>query len=174
MISILDIVEDTMVDGPGFRTSIYCAGCPNACPGCHNPQSWDIRQGHDMSTDDIMKVIEADPFANVTFSGGDPMFQPEGFTELAQAIRARTDKDIWCFTGFRYEALLQNPRQRRLLEQLDVLVDGPFVKAKRDETLVFRGSSNQRIINVPESLRQGTVVLLPLDGPAPARPLRSA
>ena len=174
MISILDIVEDTMVDGPGFRTSIYCAGCPNACPGCHNPQSWDIRQGHDMSTDDIMKVIEADPFANVTFSGGDPMYQPEGFTELAQAIRARTDKDIWCFTGFRYEALLHNPRQRQLLEQLDVLVDGPFVKALRDETLVFRGSSNQRIINVPESLCQGTVVLLPLDGAAPARPLRSA
>ena len=174
MISILDIVEDTMVDGPGFRTSIYCAGCPNACPGCHNPQSWDIRQGHDMSTDDIMKVIEADPFANVTFSGGDPMFQPEGFAELAQAIRARTDKDIWCFTGFRYEALLQNPRQRRLLEQLDVLVDGPFVKALRDETLVFRGSSNQRIINVPESLQQGTVVLLPLDAPALSTRQRSA
>lgn len=166
MISILDIVEDTMVDGPGFRTSIYCAGCPNACPGCHNPQSWDINQGHEMSTDDIMKVIEADPFANVTFSGGDPMFQPEGFSELAEAIRARTDKDIWCFSGFRYEALLQNPRQRRLLEQLDVLVDGPFVKALRDESLVFRGSSNQRIINVPESLRQGTVVLMPIDAPA--------
>ncbi len=166
MISILDIVEDTMVDGPGFRTSIYCAGCPNACPGCHNPQSWDINQGHEMSTDDIMKVIEADPFANVTFSGGDPMFQPEGFAELAEAIRARTDKDIWCFSGFRYEALLQNPRQRRLLEQLDVLVDGPFVKALRDESLVFRGSSNQRIINVPESLRQGTVVLMPIDAPA--------
>ena len=103
MISVIRIVEDTMVDGPGFRTSVYCAGCPNACPGCHNPQSWDINTGHQMSTEEIMEVIEADPFANVTFSGGDPMYQAEGFTELAKAIRQRTDKNIWCFTGFTYE-----------------------------------------------------------------------
>lgn len=159
MISILDIVEDTMVDGPGFRTSIYCAGCPNACPGCHNPQSWNIANGRAVSTEEIMRVIEADPFANVTFSGGDPMFQPEGFAELAEAIRARTNKDIWCFSGFKYEALFNNPRQRRLLELIDVLVDGPYVQALRDESLVFRGSSNQRIIDVRQSLREGVVVL---------------
>ena len=114
-----------MVDGPGFRTSIYCAGCRHACPGCHNPQSWDFSGGHPMSTEQIMRIIEADPYANVTFSGGDPMYQPEGFAELARAIRERTDKDIWCFTGFTYETLLHNPRQRQLLELIDVLVDGP-------------------------------------------------
>ena len=159
MLSILDIVEDTMVDGPGFRTTIYCAGCPNHCPGCHNPQSWDINNGHLVSTDDIMKVIEADPFANVTFSGGDPMFQPEGFTELAEAIRQRTKKTIWCYTGFRYEDLLSHPARRRLLELVDVLVDGPYIERLRSEELIFRGSSNQRLIDVPASLREDTIVL---------------
>lgn len=149
-----------MVDGPGFRTSIYCAGCRHACPGCHNPQSWDFSGGHTMSTDDIMRIIEADPYANVTFSGGDPMYQPEGFAELAQAIHERTDKDIWCYTGFTFETLLDNPRQRTLLESIDVLVDGPFIKAQRDETLVFRGSRNQRIIDVPRSLQSGSIITL--------------
>ena len=149
-----------MVDGPGFRTSIYCAGCRHACPGCHNPQSWDFSGGQAMSTDDIMRIIEADPYANVTFSGGDPMYQPEGFAELAQAIRERTDKDIWCYTGFTFETLLDNPRQRTLLESIDVLVDGPFIKAQRDETLVFRGSRNQRIIDVPRSLQSGSIITL--------------
>ncbi|MCR5130285.1 MAG: anaerobic ribonucleoside-triphosphate reductase activating protein [Prevotella sp.] len=158
MISVLSIIEDTMVDGPGFRTSIYCAGCKHACPGCHNPQSWDFSGGRAMTTEEIMRVIEADPYANVTFSGGDPMYQPEGFAELARAIHERTPKDIWCYTGFTYEQLLSNPRQRSLLEQIDVLVDGPFVKALRDDDLIFRGSSNQRIINVPQSLKEGRTV----------------
>lgn len=158
MISVLDIIEDTMVDGPGFRTSIYCAGCRHACPGCHNPQSWDFQGGHPMSTEEIMRIIEADPYANVTFSGGDPMYQPEGFTELARAIKERTEKDIWCYTGFTYETLASNPRQRALLELIDVLVDGPFIKAERDETLCFRGSRNQRLIDVPASLRAGRAV----------------
>lgn len=148
-----------MVDGPGFRTTIYCAGCPNACKGCHNPQSWDIKNGRMMSTQDIMRIIMADPFANVTFSGGDPMFQPEGFTELAEAIRRESDKTIWCYTGYLFENLLKNPKQRRLLELLDVLVDSPFVEKLRDPDLPFRGSSNQRIIDVQRSLREGHVVL---------------
>lgn len=158
MISVLSIIEDTMVDGPGFRTSIYCAGCRHKCPGCHNPQSWDFDGGHAMTTDDIMRVIEADPYANVTFSGGDPMYQPEGFAELARAIRQRTKKNIWCYTGFTIEALMHNPRQRALLEQIDVLVDGPYIRSKRDESLCFRGSSNQRILDVPASLRAGRAV----------------
>ena len=111
-----------------------------------------------MSTDDIMHVIEADPYANVTFSGGDPMYQPEGFADLARAIRQRTKKTIWCFTGFTFETLVNNPRHRQLLELLDVLVDGPFIKAQRDETLLFRGSRNQRLIDVPRSLSAGRVV----------------
>lgn len=163
MISVLSIIEDTMVDGPGFRTSIYCAGCRHACPGCHNPQSWDFSGGRAMTTEEIMRVIVADPYANVTFTGGDPMYQPEGFAELARAIHERTQKDIWCYTGFTFEQLLGNPRQRALLEQIDVLVDGPFVKALRNDELIFRGSSNQRIIDVPRSLKEGRAVLLSLN-----------
>lgn len=162
MISILSIVHDTMVDGPGFRTSIYCAGCPNACPGCHNPQSWDIRHGTMTSTEELMEEIMSDPFANVTFSGGDPMFQAEGFAELARAIREQSDKTIWCFTGYKFENLLKNPKQLKLLKLIDVLVDGPFVQSLRDEDLFFRGSSNQRLINVRKSLETGQVVELQL------------
>ena len=100
MIRVLDIIEDTMVDGPGFRTSIYCAGCRHKCPGCHNPQSWDFKGGREMTTEEIMKIIVADPYANVTFTGGDPMYQCDGFAELARAIHRQTNKDIWSIRAF--------------------------------------------------------------------------
>ncbi len=159
MIRILSIVEDTMVDGPGFRTSIYCAGCLHACPGCHNPQSWDPAGGYDISTDEVMAIIEADPFANVTFSGGDPMYQAEGFAELARAIKERTGKTIWCYTGFTFEQCMADTARRQLLEVIDVLVDGPFIMKLRNTDLTFRGSSNQRIIDVKVSMEKGEVVL---------------
>ena len=159
-LSILEIVEDTTVDGPGFRTTIYCAGCPNRCPGCHNPQSWDIANGNVMEVADILDVILSDPFADVTFSGGDPMFQPQGFTELAKAVKQQSGKNIWCYTGYLFEDIVKNPLQRALLEQVDVLVDGRYIEALRDEQLRFRGSSNQRIIDVQASLEQGKVVVM--------------
>ena len=112
-----------------------------------------------MTTEEILPTILADPFADVTFSGGDPMFQAEGFTELAQAIKSQTHKNIWCYTGYLYERLLEMPAQRELLQYIDVLVDGPFVESLKDETLRFRGSSNQRIIDVKKSLEEGKVVL---------------
>ena len=153
-------MEDTTVDGPGFRTSVYSSGCPHHCPGCHNPQSWNISNGQPVDIEDILKVILDDPFADVTFSGGDPMFQPEGFTELAKAIRQHSNKNIWCYTGYLFEDLLRHPAQKALLEQIDVLVDGRFIEALRDEGLRFRGSSNQRIIDVKRSLNEGNTVLL--------------
>ena len=159
-ISILDIVEDTTVDGPGFRTTVYCAGCPNRCPGCHNPQSWDIANGRNVDVEEILEVILADPFADVTFSGGDPMFQPAGFTALAKAIKERSGKNIWCYTGYLFEDLLKNAQQKELLEHIDVLVDGRFVEVLKSDELRFRGSSNQRIIDVQASLSSGTTVLL--------------
>ena len=157
---ILSVIDDTTVDGPGFRTSIYCAGCSHRCPGCHNPQSWAEDGGTEVSVEDLMQVIEADPFApGVTFTGGDPMQQAEGFTALAQAIRERTNKNIWCYTGYSFESLLTMPAQRTLLELVDVLVDGRYVEAQRDTDLLFRGSTNQRLIDVPRSLEAGRVVL---------------
>ena len=136
------------MDGPGFRTAIYAAGCPNGCPGCHNPESWDINRGRWMSTDEILQKVLADNFADVTFSGGDPMFQPEGFTQLAHAIKERSRKNIWCYTGYTLEECLADPARRECLRWIDTLVDGRYVEALRDLSLDFRGSSNQRIIDV--------------------------
>lgn len=136
------------MDGPGLRTSIYCAGCAHRCPGCHNPQSWDFAGGREVTVDDLLEVIKADEFANVTFSGGDPLYQVEAFTELARRIKEETDKTIWCYTGFTYEEVLADTRLSQILPYLDVLVDGPYVEALRDTNLPFRGSSNQRIIEL--------------------------
>ena len=147
-IRILDILEETMADGPGLRTSIYCAGCAHHCPGCHNPQSWDFNGGYEVTVDELLEVIKADEFANVTFSGGDPFYQVEAFTELARRIKEETGKTIWCYTGFTYEEIQEDPRLSQMLPYLDVLVDGPYVEALRDTDLRFRGSSNQRIIEI--------------------------
>ena len=159
MLSILEIIEDTTADGPGLRTAIYCAGCINRCPGCHNPESWDISNGKRVSTDEILKIILADPFADVTFSGGDPMYQPEGFTERAAAIKANSTKNIWCYTGYTFEEILKNPQQKQLLQHIDVLVDGRFIESQKDESLYFRGSSNQRLIDVQASLAQNKTII---------------
>ncbi|MCR5820992.1 MAG: anaerobic ribonucleoside-triphosphate reductase activating protein [Bacteroidaceae bacterium] len=160
MLRILSIIEDTTVDGPGFRTSIYCAGCTHHCPDCHNRHSWAMDGGDEYTTDQLMEIIKGDPFAKgVTFSGGDPMLQADGFAELAAAIRSQTDKNIWCYTGFTWEALMRMPSKQKLLSLIDVLVDGPFIKAERDTELLFRGSRNQRLIDVPASLSAHKVIL---------------
>ena len=158
-ITLLDIIEDTVVDGPGFRESVYAAGCTHHCPGCHNPQSWNLRNGHPVSLDYIVAKITNNPFSNVTFSGGDPLFQVAGFTQLAKRLKIITSKNIWCYTGFRYEEIINSRRLSQILPYIDVLVDGRFDPAKRKEGLLFRGSSNQRLINVPASLRSEKVIL---------------
>lgn len=158
-IRILDIKYGTSVDGIGLRTSLYCAGCVNRCPGCHNPQSWDEQGGQPIAVEDLLRlIIDAD--MNVTFTGGDPMLHPEGFIALAQLIRQHTIKTIWCYTGYRYEDLLRHPVRRALVELCDVLVDGPYIEAERDLTLHFRGSRNQRVIDVRQSLQSHSVCLL--------------
>ena len=157
-IYILDIVEDTTVDGPGLRTSVYSAGCPHRCPGCHNPQSWDICNGKKMSLNEILSVIKSNDFDNVTFSGGDPFFQPEAFTELARRIKEETSKNIWCYTGYLYEEIVASARLSLLLPYIYVLVDGRFVETQKDTSLFFRGSRNQRLIDVSVSLRQDRAV----------------
>jgi len=163
-ICILDILEQTMADGPGFRTSIYCAGCEHHCPGCHNPQSWDRKNGHWVDVQEILDVIKADEMSNVSFSGGDPLYQVEAFTELARRIKEETGKTIWCWTGFTYEEILADERLSMILPYIDVLVDGPFKMELRDTQLLFRGSSNQRIIYLhgeqPDDCIPGTVPIV--------------
>ena len=166
VIRVLDIIEETVADGPGLRTAIYCAGCGHRCPDCHNPQSWDFDGGREMTVDEIMEIIRADEFSNVSFSGGDPFFQPEAFTLLAKRIKEETGKTIWCWTGFVYEDILKDGKMSAMLEYIDVLVDGPFISEKKDPELIFRGSSNQRIIYLhgtpEEDVIEGTVPLKPV------------
>ena len=158
-IRILDIKYGTSVDGIGLRTSLYCAGCENHCVGCHNPQSWDENGGEAIEIEELFRLI-VDADMNVTFTGGDPMFHPEGFIQLAQMIKEQTDKTIWCYTGYRFEKLLTHPLRRKLVELCDVIVDGRYIEAERDLSLHFRGSRNQRIIDVPNSLRFNKVYLI--------------
>lgn len=159
MLRVIDISEGTSVDGPGLRTSIYFAGCTHKCPGCHNPQSWDPKSGRDVTIDELLKVIDYNDF-NVTFSGGDPLFQAEEVTELARRIKNELHKNIWCYTGYLWENIVDDPRFRPLLETIDVLVDSPFILSQRDIELRFRGSSNQRIIDVRQSFVEGSLQLL--------------
>lgn len=160
---ILDIIEETMADGPGLRTSIYCAGCAHHCPGCHNPQSWDFAGGKEYDVDELFDAIMDDEFADVTFSGGDPLYQVEGFTALAKRIKEESTKTIWCYTGFTIEEIRNDERLSMILPYIDVLVDGPFIMEKKDKDLLFRGSSNQRIIYLKgkdEDRIEGTVELI--------------
>lgn len=158
---VIDIAEGTSVDGPGLRTSIYFAGCTHHCEGCHNPQSWDAKAGKDMSLRELLRIIDYNRFP-VTFSGGDPFFQAEEVAELARAIKSEQGRNIWCYTGYRWEDIVGNQRFRPLLENIDVLVDSPFVLAERDISLLFRGSRNQRLIDVQQSLKTGSLILFDL------------
>lgn len=157
-LSVIDIVEGTSVDGPGLRTSIYFAGCSHHCEGCQNMQSWDIHAGKPTSIEQLMEVIRENDF-NVTFSGGDPLYQADGVAELARTIKSELGKNVWCYTGYLWEDIVNDSHFAELLKNIDVLVDGQFILAKRDISLIFKGSDNQRIIRVPESLASGKIVL---------------
>ncbi|MDE6582035.1 MAG: anaerobic ribonucleoside-triphosphate reductase activating protein [Duncaniella sp.] len=154
---VIRIVEGTSVDGPGLRTAIYFAGCGHHCEGCHNPSTWDPAGGEEMSVSDIMSRVEEAGF-NVTLTGGDPLYDTESMLPLAAELKKR-GYNVWCYTGFTYEHVLGDSRLRRILDFIDVLVDGPFIAAQRDIKLRFRGSANQRLIDVPASLSAGTVKL---------------
>lgn len=154
---VIDIINGTTVDGPGFRTSIYFAGCRHRCAGCQNPSTWDADAGHVMSVDEIMQIVNENNF-NVTFSGGDPLFQVDRIIPLAQSIKD-SGKNIWCYTGFTYEQIQSSAHLKQILPYLDVLVDGPFVESMRDIDLLFRGSTNQRLIDVPQTLANAAITL---------------
>lgn len=143
---ILDIIRGTTVDGEGFRTAIYMAGCNHHCPGCHNPGSWDFEGGRDMSLEEIMEIVDEEEF-DVTLSGGDPFCNVDDSLRLAREIRKR-GYNIWCYTGYTIEEIRNNPALAPLLEEINVLVDGPFISDLHDPDLLFRGSSNQRIIRL--------------------------
>lgn len=143
-VRILDIIRGTTVDGPGFRTSIYFAGCRHECPGCHNPQSWDFNGGRETDIDGIMKIVIEEDF-DVTLTGGDPMYQPEIVKELSRRVK-EAGHSVWVYTGFTWEEIRNDRRLMDALEYVEAIVDGPFIMSLRDTDLKFRGSSNQKIV----------------------------
>lgn len=157
---LASIVEDSIVDGPGIRVTVFCQGCPHRCEGCHNPQSHPFEGGTPKTAQEVFAVIKGSPLARgVTFSGGEPFAQAQAFAALAALLKA-DGYEVASYSGYTFEELLAGtPAQQALLQQLDILVDGPFVLAQRNLDLRFRGSENQRIIDVPRSLAQKNAVL---------------
>ena len=143
-VRVLDIITGTTVDGPGFRTSIYLAGCRHCCPGCHNPQSWDFEGGMEMEIDDLMEIVKEEDF-DVTLSGGDPMYRPDVVREISRRVRS-LGHHVWVYTGFTWEQIKSDSRMLGALADVEAIVEGPYVENLRDADLRFRGSSNQRII----------------------------
>lgn len=160
-IRIAGTVNDSIVDGPGLRFTIFTQGCKHNCPGCHNPETHDFAGGHTEDTDELVKKFLKNPLlSGITLSGGDPMEQPEACAYLAEKAHEK-HLNVWTYTGYTWEALMnENDEKRmRLLNATDVLVDGPFILAQRSLELKFCGSKNQRLIDVKKSLNAGTVVL---------------
>ncbi|MGI8348704.1 anaerobic ribonucleoside-triphosphate reductase activating protein [Niallia circulans] len=157
---VLSIVEDSIVDGPGLRTTIFFAGCTHYCRGCHNPESWKINGGTEMSIDEIMRKVKQNPLNDITFSGGEPMLQITELKQLAKECK-QLNKNIWCYTGYLWEELraTQSDEFAELSMYVDVLVDGRFVLEQKDLSLLFKGSSNQRIIDCQKSLKEDKVCL---------------
>ena len=149
--NIIDIVRGTTVDGPGFRTSVYFAGCRHRCPGCHNPQSWDFEAGDPMDIDSLMEIVEEEDF-DVTLSGGDPLYRPEFVKALTEKVTA-AGHTVWIYTGYTWEDIAVDPKLLDAVSKAEAVVEGPFVESLRDTDLIFRGSSNQRIVDVARTLR---------------------
>ena len=160
---IAGIEPESFVDGPGLRMTIFTQGCHHNCPGCQNPQTHDFNGGHFIDIDEILEMIEENPLLDgITFSGGDPMDQAAALIPLAREIKER-GLNLVIFTGYTYERLMdlapERPDMFELLTFADILIDGPFIMAKKSLEIKFRGSTNQRIIDVQQSLVEGHVVL---------------
>ena len=159
-----DLQSDSIVDGPGLRTVIWTQGCAHHCKGCQNQQTWDFEGGGLVPISMVLEAIdELECQSGITFSGGDPMFQPEACAEIAKYCKDK-GYNIWTYTGFTFEEILKmaknNPAYLDFLSNIDVLVDGRFILEERDLSLLFRGSRNQRLIDVQRTLKTGKVTLL--------------
>lgn len=155
------VVNDSIVDGPGLRLAVFAQGCPHHCPECHNPQSHDFDGGEWGDTAEILRIAEDNCLLDgITLTGGEPFCQPEACAELARGAH-ELGLNVWVYTGYLFENLLNGTdAQRELLKNADVLVDGPFLIAQKSMDVRFRGSKNQRLIDVQKSLNAGHAVEL--------------
>ena len=162
-IRLSGIVEESIVDGKGIRFVVFTQGCPHNCKGCHNPHTHDFAGGYIDDTDNLFEKFMEDPILKgVTFSGGEPFMQPKPLIELAKKIHTLKNKDVYCYSGFTFEEILNSNNKDRveLLNNIDVLIDGKFIEELKNLELSFRGSENQRVIDVKKSLQENKIVLL--------------
>jgi len=159
MLNVAGIVEDSVVDGPGLRVVIFGQGCPHRCQGCHNPDTWEAGAGTVMSEEQICGIVKSNPLCRgVTFSGGEPFAQAEGFAKIAQQLKD-DGYEVASYSGYTFEQLMNGTKeQQKLLQAIDILIDGPFVPAQKSLSLNFRGSRNQQVLNVRESLKRRQAV----------------
>ncbi|MCI2105606.1 MAG: anaerobic ribonucleoside-triphosphate reductase activating protein [Intestinimonas sp.] len=158
---IANTISDSIVDGPGLRLTVFTQGCSHNCPGCHNPDTHDPAGGREASIEELAALLDHNPLlTGLTLSGGDPFQQADACAALAKQAHAR-GLNVWTYTGYTYEQLTSaaQPDWTALLDQTDVLVDGPFVQAHKSYEARFRGSTNQRLIDVPASRRAGRPIL---------------
>ena len=161
MLDLSGIVSDSIVDGPGIRTTVFSQGCPHRCPGCPNPETWEFGCGPPMAEEDILAIVRTNPLCRgVTFSGGEPFAQAEGIAKLARLLK-EAGYEVASYSGYTFEQLAAGtPAQKALLETIDVLIDGPFLLAEKSLEISFRGSKNQRILDVKKSQASGCAVPL--------------
>ena len=160
-IRLAGIEPESIVDGPGYRFAVFVQGCPHACPECHNPETHDFEGGKLVDTQEIIAHLGKNPLVRgLTLSGGEPMLKAAELTGIAEAAKAR-GMNVWCYTGYTLEELdeTNDEAQQRLLGLIDVLVDGPYIAAKRSLALSFCGSANQRLIDMKKTREAGCIVL---------------
>jgi len=155
--------SDSIVDGEGIRTVIWTQGCPHHCLGCHNPETWSFDDGELVDLEDVYEAIDQlEGQDGLTFSGGDPFMQPKECAEIAKYARKK-GLNIWSYTGYTWEELIELAKKKKdimtFLKELDVLVDGRFILGQKSFTCIFRGSTNQRVIDVKKSLKEGKAVV---------------
>ena len=161
---IAGVIHESVVDGPGVRFVVFAQGCPHRCPGCHNPETWNPAGGEEWSVRDLFRIIRKSPdkVKGLTLSGGEPFMQAAQMAELAERVHG-LGWGVVVYTGYVFEDLLEmaesDPEIAALLAETDILIDGPYVEALRDISLPFRGSANQRVIDVKTSRGEGGTVL---------------
>lgn len=159
MLNVAGIVEDSIVDGPGIRTVVFAQGCPHGCVGCHNPETWSSKDNILIEEEALFEMIKKNRLCRgVTFSGGEPFAQAKGFFKLAKLLK-EAGYEVASFSGYTFEELQDGTEeQKELLQQIDILIDGRYEEKERTLELTFRGSKNQRIIDVLRSLEEGRVI----------------
>lgn len=163
----IKITKNDIANGPGVRCVLWVAGCDLHCVGCHNPSTWDFNAGklfNENVKNELFDVLSKPYIQGITFSGGNPLERPYEIFLLAKEIKEKfPNKDIWLYSGYTYEQICKVRERLKVLSYIDVLVDGPYIEEQRDISLAFRGSKNQRLIDVKETLKQDKIITLQND-----------